>query len=197
MTVTINGTTGVTTPGVSNTGNQTVSGTGTFASTISVGNVTPAATGAGVTFPAAQSASTNANTLDDYEEGTWTPTIAFGGGTVGQTYASIAGTYIKVGAQVTLNARIYFSNKGTSTGSATITLPFTSYNGSTVFSSALLFTDQMAGLSAGYIPSIYCENGATYAALRAIYGNGNSALDNTSFANNSLVVFTFTYFTAY
>jgi hypothetical protein len=41
--------------------------------TISVGNATPSTSGAGITFPATQSASSDANTLDDYEEGTFTP----------------------------------------------------------------------------------------------------------------------------
>jgi hypothetical protein len=48
-----------------------------------VGGATPSASGAGITFPADQSilgASTNANTLDDYEEGTWTGTLT--GGTI-------------------------------------------------------------------------------------------------------------------
>jgi hypothetical protein len=31
--------------------------------------------GAGIQFPATQVSSADANTLDDYEEGTWTPTI--------------------------------------------------------------------------------------------------------------------------
>jgi hypothetical protein len=43
-----------------------------FPTTIGVGDATPSASGSGITFPATQSASTNANTLDDYEEGTWT-----------------------------------------------------------------------------------------------------------------------------
>ena len=34
------------------------------------------ATGTGIAFPATQSASSDANTLDDYEEGTWTPTYS-------------------------------------------------------------------------------------------------------------------------
>lgn len=37
-----------------------------------VGNASPAASGAGITFPAAQSDSSDVNTLDDYEEGAWT-----------------------------------------------------------------------------------------------------------------------------
>lgn len=44
-------------------------GTIKTSSTISVGAATPSTSGAGITFPATQSASTNANTLDDYEEG--------------------------------------------------------------------------------------------------------------------------------
>jgi hypothetical protein len=47
---------------------------------VSVGNATPSTSGAGITFPATQSASSNANTLDDYEEGTFTATIGYDGG---------------------------------------------------------------------------------------------------------------------
>jgi len=47
--------------------------------------------GAGITFPASQSASSDANTLDDYEEGTWTPVI-------NGTTCTSAGWYVKVGA---------------------------------------------------------------------------------------------------
>jgi hypothetical protein len=66
--------------------------------TISVGNATPSASGAGITFPASVDASSDANTLDDYEEGTWTPTQGAGLTVVG-TYSS-AGRYTKVGRQV-------------------------------------------------------------------------------------------------
>jgi len=43
------------------------------ATTIGVGAATPAASGAGITFPSVQSASSDANTLDDYTKFTWTP----------------------------------------------------------------------------------------------------------------------------
>jgi hypothetical protein len=67
-----------------------------------VGGATPSGSGSGITFPATQSASSDANTLDDYEEGTWTPTI-FGGTTAGSyTYetARRGGKYTKVGNTV-------------------------------------------------------------------------------------------------
>ena len=92
--------------------------------TIGVGNATPAASGAGITFPAAVSASSDVNTLDDYEEGTWTPAIAGGSGT---TYTRQAGWYTKVGNLVTIGFDLIINAKGTIAGDAQITgLPFTS-----------------------------------------------------------------------
>jgi len=87
-------------------GITTNSGTVISASTIGVGGATPSTSGAGITFPATQSASTDANTLDDYEEGTWTPT--FEGGTTNPTltYAAQVARYTKIGNVVTVNGRI-------------------------------------------------------------------------------------------
>src|SRR5260221_14348861 len=80
-------------------------------------------------FPATQNASTDVNTLDDYEEGTWTPGVAFGGAAVGVTYATQSGTYVKIGSQVTAWFSMTLTSKGSSTGAATITgLPFTMAN---------------------------------------------------------------------
>jgi hypothetical protein len=56
------------------------------------------ATGVGITFPATQSASSDANTLDDYEEGTWTPLNSTGGA----QSAVYSATYTKVGRAVHL-----------------------------------------------------------------------------------------------
>jgi hypothetical protein len=77
-----------------------------------------------IKFPATQVASADANTLDDYEEGTFTPT-AVGGTTAGTTtYTAQAGTYTKVGRMVTVNAVLDISNM-TGTGNIVIGgLPF-------------------------------------------------------------------------
>jgi len=77
------------------------------------------ANGIGITFPATQSASSNANTLDDYEEGTWTPSV---GGTA--TYSSRTGTYTKIGRQVTAWFDVTILLIGTGGGSLS-GLPFT------------------------------------------------------------------------
>ena len=66
-----------------------------------------------------------ANALDDYEEGTWTPGLAFGGGTTGLTYVRQQGKYIKIGSLVYIQGHLLLSNKGTSTGQASVTgIPF-------------------------------------------------------------------------
>jgi hypothetical protein len=82
------------------------------------------ATGTGIAFPATQSASSDANTLDDYEEGTWTPAIT---GITSVAYGQQYGTYIKIGKQVTCFIRLLIAS-GTGSGTiVTITgLPFTS-----------------------------------------------------------------------
>jgi hypothetical protein len=61
-----------------------------------------AASGVGITFPATQSASSDANTLDDYEEGTFSPTISGWSG----TYTTQKGFYTKVGRLVTLIGQV-------------------------------------------------------------------------------------------
>jgi len=95
---------------------------------ISVGNATPTTSGAGITFPATQSASSDANTLDDYEEGTWTPSVRDGGTDRSPTYAFRGATYTKIGNTVYARWGFKLSNKGAGSGSGEIQiwgLPFT------------------------------------------------------------------------
>ena len=76
----------------------------------------------------------NSNLLDDYEEGTWTPTIRDLGDNAA-TLATAQGTYTKIGRQVILNYRIELSSKGSMTGNYVLLggIPFNhpteSYNG--------------------------------------------------------------------
>jgi hypothetical protein len=84
----------------------------------------------GVTFPATQVACSDANTLDDYEEGAWTPVVA-GSGTPGTfTYSNRTGIYTKIGRVVQVNADIFMSGYSVAgSGDLTITgLPFTAVN---------------------------------------------------------------------
>jgi uncharacterized protein YaiE (UPF0345 family) len=144
-----------------------------------------AATGTGIAFPATQSASSDANTLDDYEEGTWTPAVTFGGGSTGITYSAQLGNYTKIGRIVHVQFRINMSNKGSSTGSAAVAgLPFTS--GGT-YNFGYIIHDTFTGISAGYGIYWSVENGASSGTLRQIGGNGSSPLDQTVFQNTSFL----------
>jgi hypothetical protein len=66
-------------------------------------------TGGQIVFPATQSASANANTLDDYEEGTWTPTVVTNSGTA-TAYSDLVGNYTKIGNLVYVRGSVRPSN---------------------------------------------------------------------------------------
>jgi hypothetical protein len=79
---------------------------------------------AGITFPATQVSSADPNTLDDYEEGTWTPNQGSGITVVG-TFSS-SGLYTKIGRVVTVWLRIQASTSLTVSADGIIctNLPF-------------------------------------------------------------------------
>jgi len=74
--------------------------------------------GTGITFPATQSASSNANTLDDYEEGTFTPTA-------GISLTSATGKYTKIGRVVNFEMEVVFPVTSSTAGAGLTGLPFT------------------------------------------------------------------------
>jgi len=90
--------------------------TGTFSGLI-------AANGGGIQFPATQVASAGANTLDDYEEGTWTPTDASGAGLTLTTQYS---KYTKIGNMVYVCAEITYPSTADASRVQIGGLPFTS-----------------------------------------------------------------------
>lgn len=82
-----------------------------------------------IKFPAAQNASTNAQTLDDYQENSLATALGFGGAQVGMNMGATAvnTTYItKIGNVVMLNMELTITAKGSSTGDAAIVLPVAS-----------------------------------------------------------------------
>ena len=176
------------------TGASTFTGTGKFATTIGVGNATPSASGSGITFPATQSASTGANTLDDYEEGTWSPVLGGSGGTSGQTYNFRQANYTKVGNAVTCEVLIQLTATGTITGNLQLQgLPFA--------------ISGYIGCSAGYLykwtsPAgtsiVFTGNtGASVATLYGVnvIGIASTPLTTTAIANDSQWSVSFSYLT--
>lgn len=128
-------------------------------------------------FPATQVASGDANTLDDYEEGTWTPVM--GDGTNNYTLSGHSGSYTKIGDTVTA----WFQCPWTSIGSAGASqlrisgLPFTSASFAPAFfreMSGLDFTATLNLIIAG-------TSGGTQIEFFRVVDNGNQ----TNLAANS------------
>jgi hypothetical protein len=128
--------------------------------------------GTGITFPATQSASSNANTLDDYEEGTWTPTI-YGTSTAGTTtYFQQAGTYTKIGRVVTVQVFLNITNQ-TGTGDLRLGgLPFTAASGGNTFPCSV--RAENLTLSASKFPVFSVQGGATYINMEQNITGGGS-----------------------
>jgi hypothetical protein len=160
-------------------------------------------TGTGITFPATQNASSNANTLDDYEEGTWTPTLVASGATFTYT-ASTGGTYVKIGRLVFLSGVVALASKSGGAGSSMGIggLPFNAgapdVNGS---GQGLSFTAGIGGYTspAGYdTPSaaVCTPNTATaFPLLTTTLGGASSTVLNIdSLSGTGYMQFSMTYY---
>ena len=127
----------------------------------------------------------SANALDDYEEGTWTPTDASG---ASLSFSSLdRNRYTKIGRFVMAHCRLDYPS--TSDGSvATIALPFTPSNDCTASTTGGVMTEQNYSTSVALTASIDSTTGAR------IRSNGNAALTNANLSGKSLR-FTVTFIT--
>jgi hypothetical protein len=143
---------------------------------IGVGTAVPSS-GFGIAFPATQSASSDANTLDDYEEGTWTPTDNSGAGLSFTTSA----TYVKVGQIVIAYCQINYPSTANGNGAAIAGLPFTTasqdvYGGFTRYSTSQYIYPTLA-------------QGSTYGSL---YNTSGGQITNATLSSKR-VDFTYVY----
>ena len=169
------------------------------ATTMGVGGATPATSGAGITFPATQSASTDANTLDDYEEGTWTPTLRGSGGSIGsQAYTLQAGRYVKIGRYVFLSGYLQINNKGSWTGSVIIGgFPFTVNNENASYSGTTFYNSGMALPANNFGAGCFPVPGETTATMFSQDNTGSSPLGdyaNQVTNNTQIGAFTICYY---
>ena len=159
------------------------------ATTMGVGGATPSTSGSGITFPATQSASTNANTLDDYEEGTWTP--GWNGGTI-SSYSRCQ--YVKIGGQVTVTGDIAF---GTPSGSAAITITGMPFNtaGGTGNQAVGSIMENFCGLAGNsYVTPYFYGGDGNLNFYMSNSGGGWATQNNNLISNTSRIIFTITYF---
>lgn len=118
-------------------------------------------------FPSTQVPSSDANTLDDYEEGLWTPVIAdaSSGGNLA-TMANTFGSYTKIGNRVFWQAKVITSSLGSIGG------------GSALFLQGLPFVS--ANPSANAVASVFV-GWASGLAITALSSLGGLHTPNTSF----------------
>jgi hypothetical protein len=125
-----------------------------------------------IKFAPTQSASSDANTLDDYEEGTWTPVFVPATGSI--TTQSGSGRYTKIGNMVILTGTVTVTTWGTAGGSVNVTsLPFGfadnfSGNGSETNISGKQCSARWNGVSSTQFAFNYYDNGG----LATVGGNG-------------------------
>lgn len=120
----------------------------TLQNNISVGGAAPTPVGTGITFPATNAASSDLNTLDDYEEGTWTPTYVNFTITSGTSEAR----YTKVGRVITANIWINATSVSC-LDNATFTLPIAavSYSAGSAVSETVVSGIQITGSTTGTV----------------------------------------------
>ena len=119
---------------------------------------------------------------------TFIPTVEFGGGTTGQVYGVRRGNYRLNGDWCDIVIWLNFSNKGTSTGNATISgLPFTNAASDDFTYGSAVGLANMA--SAQNSPMAYVDGSGTELILREDSG----FLTHAEFANTSIVTLNLSY----
>jgi hypothetical protein len=131
---------------------------------------------------------------DQQAYATWSPGVAFGGGTTGLTYTTQVGRYTVHGRLVTVTGYVVINDNGSSTGAATITgLPHTAANVTN-----LLCTGAVAGASldtgaTGQLVARVVPNSTT-AALYRYEAGVLTALDEADLVNGAAISLTLSYF---
>jgi hypothetical protein len=185
--------------------NSSNASVGSIATTASATSFRTSTTGAalilnGVQFPATQSASADANTLDDYEEGTWTPVFtAATPGDLSVTYSFQNGKYTKVGNLVTVKCFIFLTafTFTTASGDLRITgLPFVASSDVNDAQGAIALRSFTRANYTNYTAAVF--RGASYANV-SLSGSGQdtATLAITNYTSGAsplpIIVFTVTY----
>ena len=128
---------------------------------------------------------------------TLTPGISFGGGSTGITYTTQSGEYTQIANIVYFNCKIVLSNKGSSTGAATITgLPVTT-SGTESNNAISINNFGNITLSVGntLLSGVFSASGTTINLQQTSLTGTVSNVSDTNFANNSQLTFSGFYFT--
>lgn len=160
------------------------------------GTVLAGSTGADPAFtatPTVTSISFGGNALAYYNEGTWTPVLAFGGASTGITYALNTGSYTRIGNTLFFIARVALTSKGSSIGNATVSgLPTVAAGGDGNISFSMW---HLIDLSAGstHVGGVVTSGSSVVAMYESGDNTNLQALTDIAFANSSTFYFTGSY----
>lgn len=127
-----------------------------------------------------------------YEEGTWTPTLSFGGGSTGWTYSSQEGYYTKIGNIAFIRGLVWVNAKGTSTGAAKIEgLPIGASSLGSASNVMPVIASSMLGLTSGVTALL--DDGGTSISLYDAGSSGATGLNDTNFNGGEILRFSGTY----
>ena len=137
-----------------------------------------------------------ANTLDDYEEGAWTPALTGSSGTSGTAYTTQQGSYTKIGNTVTANFQILLSNEGTLTGTTRISgLPFSGVSSPLYQTATLMCGNTNLDKDQKLTGMQYAVNAFIYLMIEESDVALSQAIGNGPFKNNTEISGSVTYFT--
>jgi len=153
-------------------------------------------TTAGIRFPASQVASTEPNLLDDYEEGSWTPTFnGDSGNSTGQVYAVQTGRYVKIGLQVYLAFDLQISSWAVGAGGSLIIMALPFYSDTAISASGEVSYFINCGRNVytiyphispnGYLIYLYCKS--------TLSGNADGVLAFSELRANMRIIGSVTY----
>ena len=135
--------------------------------------------------------------LDDYEEGTFTPSVTFGGNSASVAYTSNRriGKYTKIGNCVEYFIFLELTSKGSSTGNVQFTgLPFTVV-GDQHYIPGSVFIAAMSGLTYG-APIFRAMTGDTVLDCYEVASSSYSGITNSNFTNTTGIQVSGKYYTS-
>ena len=143
-------------------------------------------TGGQIKFPATQNPSADVNTLDDYEEGTWTPSL---GGTA--NIAGSTGYYTKIGRVVFIQGLVVVTTIGTGSTTRITGLPFNSAVGYSGFNIAYSL-----GIATAVVSFEAPTTGSNFIDIYSRTAAASSSSANAIFGNGTQIYFSGFYMTA-
>lgn len=131
----------------------------------------------GILFPATAVPDGNANMLDDYEEGLWTPTDASG---AGLSFTLATGHYVKVGRWIFIEAALTYPATGNGSNALIGSFPFASDTGPQGWAIPFGYNDSSASL-VSYLP-------VSATGLFIYTAGGNTRRTNANLSSSTIMM---------